>query len=139
MYWWGLYIPPQRSQLYPRRSDQIWTVFWCRVTVLTRDWHWRSWLGTGLANWLKSKFFDNKAPLRCVLTEKEPLTFSENIGNFSSENEFPDLIFNYQRSYFVLFHYNIIFLFCRNVSHHLTHQNQKKTCALGLTISKASF
>ena len=67
------------TQFQPRRGNHIWTIFWCWATVLMRNWHWRSYLGIGLSNLSKSQFFDCKAPLRCVLTEKEPLAFRQNM------------------------------------------------------------
>ena len=45
-------FPPQTTKFEPWRKNHAWTLFWCWVTVLVKDWHWTFFLGMSLANWL---------------------------------------------------------------------------------------
>ena len=51
----------------------IWTVFLCCVTVLVKDWHWRSHLGIGLAYKLKSPASAPKYPCALLIRKNGSL------------------------------------------------------------------
>ena len=64
MYEWSPYLPLQRPAFEQKLQNSgkirekigenhAWTVFWCYMTVFMKDWHWRSYLDMGLANWSK--------------------------------------------------------------------------------------
>ena len=40
------------NPVLPWKKNHAWTVFWCSVLVLVKDWHWRLLLGIGLAIWV---------------------------------------------------------------------------------------
>ena len=51
----------ETSQFETWRKNHAWAVlFWCCVTVLVKDWHWRSFLGMGHTNWLLPLVFTEK-------------------------------------------------------------------------------
>ena len=56
-YSWNPYPPTQTTQFESWRKNYAWTVFCWWVTVLVKDWHWRSFLGFNLKNWLSSLVF----------------------------------------------------------------------------------
>ena len=51
-----------RAKITKIGKNYVWTVFSCCVTVFMKDWHWRSYLDMGSANWLKSLVLAAKYP-----------------------------------------------------------------------------
>ena len=130
--------------------------FWCCFIVFMRDRHWRSCLGIGLEDWLKSQVFECKAPLWCILTEKKTsrnCIFSSNFAHSAAAKPKPWVeYFGIKQCLSPLsqpFFTTTKPIVWKGASsypyfakrYHTTpiHWNQRKTRALGLTISKTSF
>ena len=76
-HWWSPYSPLWTNQSEPWRKNHVWTVFWCWMTELVKDGHWKLFLGMDLANWLYIvSSFCCKVLLYCVLTEKWQLKWT---------------------------------------------------------------
>ena len=54
-------------------QESHWTIFWCWVTALMKDWHWRFFLGNRSCKLVTAHCFCSKVQLQCILTEKSNL------------------------------------------------------------------